>query len=47
MEENLIEQLIGAFMSLPGVGYKTAQRYAYSILEGDEEKARKIIDTMA
>ena len=42
MKENLIEELVGAFMSLPGVGYKTAQRYAYSILNGDEEKAQTL-----
>ena len=42
MEENLIEELVGAFMSLPGVGYKTAQRYAYSILNGDEQTANSL-----
>lgn len=42
MEQNLIEELVGAFMSLPGVGYKTAQRYAYSILDGNEEKAKNL-----
>lgn len=34
-----IERLIEYFRSLPGVGYKTAQRYAYSIIEGDKERA--------
>ena len=34
-----IERLIEYFKSLPGVGYKTAQRYAYSIIEGDKERA--------
>ena len=42
MEENLIEKLIGAFMSLSGVGYKTAQRYAYQILDEDEEVANNL-----
>lgn len=42
MEENLIEKLIGAFMSLNGVGYKTAQRYTYQILEGNEEIANNL-----
>jgi len=42
MEENLIEKLIGAFMYLPGVGYKTAQRYAYQILNGDEAEAKNL-----
>lgn len=34
-----LEKLINSFRSLPGVGYKTAQRYAYSILNGTEENA--------
>ena len=42
MEENLIEELTGAFMCLPNVGYKTAQRYVYSILSGSEENANKL-----
>ena len=42
MEENLIEKLIGAFMSLPSVGYKTAQRYAYQILDNDDETAKNL-----
>ena len=42
MEENLIEKLVGAFMSLSGVGYKTAQRYAYQILDSDEETAKNL-----
>lgn len=42
MEENLIEKLIGAFMSLPGVGYKTAQRYAYSLLAKDTCDAKNL-----
>ena len=35
-----IERLIEYFKSLPGVGYKTAQRYAYSIIEGEEDRAK-------
>lgn len=42
MEDNLIEKLIGAFMCLPGVGYKTAQRYAYQILNCEEEQAKTL-----
>lgn len=42
MEENFVEKLIGAFMSLPGVGHKTAQRYAYSILDKDKENAKNL-----
>lgn len=34
-----IERLIEYFRTLPGVGYKIAQRYAYSIIEGDKERA--------
>ena len=42
MEEQVIEKLIGAFMCLPGVGRKTAQRYAYSILGGDYDVASNL-----
>ncbi len=42
MEEQVIEKLVGAFMCLPGAGRKTAQRYAYSILGGDEDSARNL-----
>ena len=35
-----LEKLINTFRSLPGVGYKTAQRYAYSILNRDDECAK-------
>ena len=37
-----MEKLIGSFMYLPGVGYKTAQRYAYQILNGDEAEAKNL-----
>ncbi len=37
--EEPIERLIEYFRSLPGVGKKTAQRYAFSILEESKEKA--------
>jgi recombination protein RecR len=46
MEEQVIEKLIGAFMALPGVGYKTAQRYAYSILTGDELVAKNLANSI-
>lgn len=36
-----LEKLINSFRSLPGVGYKTAQRYAYSILNSDNEVAKQ------
>ena len=41
-----IERLIEYFKSLPGVGYKTAQRYAYSIIEGDESRAENFANAM-
>lgn len=34
-----LEQLIGAFKRLPGIGQKTAQRYAYHFLQHDREGA--------
>lgn len=46
MEENLVEKLIGAFMCLSGVGYKTAQRYAYQVLQEDEEVANNLAATI-
>ena len=39
MQEDVIERLIEQFRTLPGVGYKTAQRYAFSIIEGKKERA--------
>jgi recombination protein RecR len=41
-----IERLIEYFKSLPGVGYKTAQRYAYSIIEGDAERAKNFASSI-
>lgn len=41
-----IERLIEYFRTLPGVGYKTAQRYAYSIIEGDKERAENFSDAI-
>lgn len=34
-----IERLINEFTKLPGVGYKTAQRYAYSVINMTHEQA--------
>jgi recombination protein RecR len=39
--EETIEKLIASFRLLPGVGYKTAQRYAYSIIQGEKEDAQE------
>lgn len=41
-----LEKLIGAFRSLPGVGYKTAQRYAYHILKLTPEDAKYFADSV-
>lgn len=46
MQEELIERLIEQFRSLPGVGYKNAQRYAYSIIEGSNERAKNFADAI-
>jgi recombination protein RecR len=42
MEEfiNPIGRLVNEFLKLPGVGRKTAQRYAYRIIDMTEEEAR-------
>ena len=36
-----IERLIASFKTLPGVGQKTAERYAYSIINKDIERAEE------
>jgi recombination protein RecR len=41
-----IESLIVAFSSLPGVGKKTAQRYAYSIVNMDSESAKNFAEAI-
>lgn len=46
MEEKELEKLIGSFMILPGVGYKTAQRYAYRILDLDKDKVEDFAKTV-
>lgn len=46
MEGKIIEKLIGAFMFLPGVGYKTAQRYAYKVLLGDEKDVKNLASSI-
>ncbi len=33
-----IEKLINCFQKLPGVGYKTAQRYAYSVINMEKQE---------
>lgn len=46
MNEDVIEKLIEQFRTLPGVGYKTAQRYAFSIIEGKSERAKRFSDAI-
>lgn len=46
MQEDVIEKLIEMFRTLPGVGYKTAQRYAFSIIEGKSERAKDFADAI-
>lgn len=41
-----LEKLITSFRSLPGVGYKTAQRYAYCILNSDEKIAQDFAENI-
>jgi recombination protein RecR len=41
-----LEDLIEAFGALPGVGPKTAERYAYFILRNDKHTARKLSDAL-
>lgn len=42
-----LDKLVGAFMTLPNVGYKTALRYAYSVLKMDYEKAKNLSDAIS
>ncbi len=44
--EEPIERLIEYFRSLPGVGKKTAQRYAFYILENNKEKAQNFANAI-
>ena len=44
MQDDVIEKLIEQFRTLPGVGYKTAQRYAFCIIEGNSEIAKWFAD---
>lgn len=41
-----LEKLINNFRTLPGVGYKTAQRYAYSILNREKLAAQNFADSI-
>lgn len=41
-----LDKLVAAFRSLPGVGYKTAQRYAYGILNMDKADVETFAESM-
>lgn len=41
-----LDKLVSAFRSLPGVGYKTAQRYAYGILNMDKADVETFAESM-
>lgn len=41
-----LNELINCFRSLPGVGFKTAQRYAYSILNSNIDEVKKFSSSM-
>ena len=51
MSIDSMERLIHSFSKLPGVGRKTAERYAYRVLDMDmfdvEEFARNLVETKA
>lgn len=40
------EQLVAAFEKLPGVGGKTAQRYAFTMLEKDSEQIDEMVEAL-
>ena len=46
MEFNTMERLVNEFSKLPGVGKKTAQRYAYHLLTLNEADVRDFADAM-
>ena len=41
-----MDRLVNEFSRLPGVGNKTAQRYAYSIIEGSKERAENFAEAI-
>lgn len=41
-----VERLIECFRELPGVGKKTAQRYAFHVIENNTEKAKNFADAI-
>ncbi len=45
-QPEVIQKLISRFSSLPGVGKKTAQRYAYAVIGMDQEDARAFAEAI-
>lgn len=45
-EIEALERLVAAFRTLPGVGAKTAQRYAYKVINSDLEYAENFSDAI-
>ncbi|MBP3582025.1 MAG: recombination protein RecR [Clostridia bacterium] len=41
-----MNKLINSFSKLPGVGYKTAERYAYSVLKMDRQDVKDFVNNM-
>ena len=41
-----MSRLVACFRGLPGVGAKTAVRYAYSVIEKDEESAQEFANAI-
>ena len=42
-----LNELIEAFSALPGVGFKTAERYAYACLKSDRSKSCQLASTLS
>ena len=47
MYPNKFEKLINILEKLPGVGNKTAQRYAFNLLEKNEEEIKEFVDALS
>lgn len=45
-QPEVIERLVNRFAALPGVGRKTAQRYAYAVIEMSEEDAKSFAEAI-
>lgn len=45
-QPEVIERLVNRFASLPGVGRKTAQRYAYAVIDMTDEDAKSFAEAI-